>query len=1420
MQITTLIFFEEKKMKTTRNLVTLSILILAIGLPLSADAATVWNPAGNGIIPPATGFWGDGANWAGGAPGISDTAVFNVPGAADCWVTTSQTFNRLTQGDSGPGGLIRVQSGGALTTGDTWSAIGYDDTAHTIVEANGAINFGGHAFVGSNDGADGTLSVNGGVVNVTGMLAIAWGANTVGHVNLCGVIDAQSFSMRNSGGTGTMHICCDGVLYVDDTDGSVKTIIDGYVANGWITCIDSQCSVVSVVWNGSDTTTVTCVAESGSHGFNGFTYQGHLIDTGDLANAEYDFEFRIFDGPTDGEQVGKTVRIDQQLVIDGNFAVVLDFDDPNIFNGDERWLEIAIRPGEWDDPNDYTELTPRDEITPTPYAIYAHYAGYSDFSGYSEFSGYSDFSGHSKTSDYATNAGTADYANTAGHAATAGLADSACALSCCETGAVVVSVDQNCNVGIGTTTPATKLDVNGIITAAGGNSDYWNLAYGWEDHADAGYLTSTSALDWDNITINMPADFADGIDNDTQLSEAQVDDYVLNNGYLDDTSALDWDNITINMPADFADGVDNVGIAAETDPQVGENTPDYVPKWNGSELATGTIYDNGNIGIGTDDPGEKLDVDGNIHASGTITSGSSITINGTNDTITATSGKISFDDEDIVTNGNVGIGTMSPTSLLSLGGNSDRAIQLERHTTVENAGSDLTVLAGGAAVGGTDLAGGDLYLSSGTATGTGASNIYFQVVADGQGSGTDDRPPATKVTILGSGNVGIGTTSPTQALQVAGTVEATNFVGPGPGLTGVIPADDSVTTSKISNGTIEFGDIGQNAASTGQVMKWNGAAWAPANDNLGAGGGSGWLDDGAVVRLETQGDMVGIGTTTPATKLDVNGTITAAGGNSDDWNLAYGWEDHADAGYLTDETDPTVLASVKDGVSWSEVTSIPAGFADDVDNDTQLSEVQVDAYVADNGYLTDETDPQVGANTIDYVPKWNGSELATGTIYDNGDVGIGTDDPAEKLDVDGNIHASGTITSGSSIIIDGNNDTITATSGKISFDDENIVTTGNVGIGTANPQVKLQIDGEGLDLESANAELLLVGAASAENGTVSPAIGFGVDDQDVMRSGISGVQTGTDSSLMGLAFYTPPSGSATDSLEEKVRIDHTGNVGIGTSEPQAKLEIDGEGIALDNGNAELLLTGAAPGMNGTVSPAIGFRVDDQGVMRSGISGVQTGTSSNMMGLSFYTHSGGDTAPLVETVTIDHTGNVGIGVLDPSEDLDVAGTARLRGMSSGGGTTVAVDGMGILVKKSSSRRYKKNIEDLETDPSAVLQLRPVSFQYRSSGNQDIGLIAEEVEEALRDLVIYDNQGRPDAVNYDGVALYMLEVVKMQEKKIATLEKRLEALERTKQHMEKDAAIESLQNENEVIKARLSAMESLATTFSVQQEGGAL
>ena len=46
-----------------------------------------------------------------------------------------------------------------------------------------------------------------------------------------------------------------------------------------------------------------------------------------------------------------------------------------------------------------------------------------------------------------------------------------------------------------------------------------------------------------------------------------------------------------------------------------------------------------------------------------------------------------------------------------------------------------------------------------------------------------------------------------------------------------------------------------------------------------------------------------------------------------------------DAGYVTAETDPTVLASVKDGVDWTELSGIPADIADGDDGYTACADI-------------------------------------------------------------------------------------------------------------------------------------------------------------------------------------------------------------------------------------------------------------------------------------------------------------------------------------------------------------------------------------------------------------------------------------------------------------------------------------------------
>ena len=117
------------------------------------------------------------------------------------------------------------------------------------------------------------------------------------------------------------------------------------------------------------------------------------------------------------------------------------------------------------------------------------------------------------------------------------------------------------------------------------------------------------------------------------------------------------------------------------------------------------------------------------------------------------------------TNSRLGIGTTTPTNILSLGGGAAQTFWMERNPTSATAGNGLTVQAGGASSGGTNLNGGNLTLTSGISTGTGSSAIQFQTFPAGS-SGASDNSATTAMTILGNGNVGIGTTAPGAALSI------------------------------------------------------------------------------------------------------------------------------------------------------------------------------------------------------------------------------------------------------------------------------------------------------------------------------------------------------------------------------------------------------------------------------------------------------------------------------------------------------------------------------------------------------------------------------------------------------------------------------------------------------------------------------
>lgn len=93
-------------------------------------------------------------------------------------------------------------------------------------------------------------------------------------------------------------------------------------------------------------------------------------------------------------------------------------------------------------------------------------------------------------------------------------------------------------------------------------------------------------------------------------------------------------------------------------------------------------------------------------------------------------------------------------------------------------------------------------------------------------------------------------------------------------------------------------------------------------------------------------------------------------------------------------------------------TDITAETVLDPDTDNILSSTA-------SGLLATESDPEVGANTTNYLPKWDGTSLVQSTSVfedENGNVGIGNNSPSKRLDVDGTIETDSlTISSGAAL---------------------------------------------------------------------------------------------------------------------------------------------------------------------------------------------------------------------------------------------------------------------------------------------------------------------------------------------------------------------------------------------------------------------
>jgi len=98
-----------------------------------------------------------------------------------------------------------------------------------------------------------------------------------------------------------------------------------------------------------------------------FTYQGRLVTNGVPVNGIYDLRFSLRASASGTNPVGDPVTLSSVGITNGEFAVMLNF-DPVVFNGENRWLAISVRPS---GTSTFTALNPLQPITPAPYALTA-----------------------------------------------------------------------------------------------------------------------------------------------------------------------------------------------------------------------------------------------------------------------------------------------------------------------------------------------------------------------------------------------------------------------------------------------------------------------------------------------------------------------------------------------------------------------------------------------------------------------------------------------------------------------------------------------------------------------------------------------------------------------------------------------------------------------------------------------------------------------------------------------------------------------------------------------------------------------------------------------------------------------------------------------------------------------------------------
>jgi len=273
---------------------------------------------------------------------------------------------------------------------------------------------------------------------------------------------------------------------------------------------------------------------------------------------------------------------------------------------------------------------------------------------------------------------------------------------------------------------------------------------------------------------------------------------------------------------------------------------------------------------------------------------------------------------------------------------------------------------------------------------------------------------------------------------------------------------------------------------------------------------------------------------------------------------------------------------------------------------------------------------------------------------------------------------------------------------------------GKVGIGTASPENLLHIkaaDGVTGVLKIEGGKNIVTSANE-----INSQLDFGSNDGSVNNTGnvggrISSITENTNGALVGMAFSTFQQSRAID-LQEAMRITNAGNIGIGTTSPNARLDVIGVGLSslfrVSNTDADATTKyGTFMGRHYTNSEEniTGMLLTSSSSVTGGAVSIGGGiTSANAVNeIKFYTAANNTTLTGSERMRITSAGNVGIGTTSPQSKLQVAGGIQMADDTD----TASADKVGTM-------RYRTGTEYVEVTGTELI----TNGDFASSSNWSV------------------------------------------------------------------------------------------------------